>query len=643
MYRILWIVLACAACILHAATLQSTRSHQTCGASDPEIPRFSMGICPSSHSYTRLTVSVDVGAVGTANVSFVGTSSNRTRPGAESMTCEGPFCVPVPNTKITWSFVGARAQWSLAPLGYAIPYSYTLLNITTDANASECLYTHVPDQLCVNTSTCIVGTPEECTSDTDCAPYAYAPPPIDDGSGLCPIGTPLCYTLCCPIVNTTDAVVYQVATSTPLCRLYQPIGPPFFAATINVRVQNSAYNRVVNISGGIGERVYGFQNDLRGFMRLTIANPSTFNVPQTIGQGYVAICDSGDGEVYDSTTTLSDPPGCGDDLGDRWFYIPPGKTGVYGLGARQYGESAFDVLQDIVTSGCVNATDAIPGLRPNTNPNDPTSDYESPSPCTVLGMIDSGDPRSMYWLPPQYDTRDWRIQEGIMSVDLHVGGRVVPDAFTVDVDIPTLIMPYAADISPGYVDVPLSRCFTNGVNAGDPDLIPGFLSPIVCNPPVGTGATAQDQTYTLTYSCDPAVHLARTSDTVVVRNNQCVSTNVAYNISLDDINGADRVCNINLSPALSDPYAVLCQFGAVVSTASPHCSLWEFGCNFGGENGGAWYRCIPFWIILAATLTGIGLIVWLAVSHSQKKEQEQRIKADLRTLNDGVSRIREVE
>jgi hypothetical protein len=358
------------------------------------------------------------------------------------------------------------------------------------------------------------------------------------------------------------------------------------------------------------------------------------------------VCDGDDGSVYGSGTTLDDPPTCDAGVGARWFYIPPGKTGVYGLGAHQYGESAFDVLQDMATAGCANESDfttLVPGQRPNLNPDDPTSDYESPSPCTVLGMIVASDPRASYWLPPGYATRDWRVEGGIASVDVNVGSKMVRDAFIVDVDIPTLIMSYGDEISPGYVDDDLSRCYTNGVNVNDTSLIPGFLSPMVCNPPVGTGGIAQDQTYTLQYDCDPAVKLARTSDTLVVRNNQCKSTNVAYNISTSAINSASRVCNIVLSPALEDPYPVMCQFGVVVPTGDKSCSIWSFGCNFKGKNGGAVYRCVPFWIILAVVLGVVAVLIWYGVTKGQKEEAKQRVGAELANVNDGQNQLRRVE
>ncbi len=627
--------------MIDAAALQSTRSFRTCGNSDPETPRFSLSMCPSSHSYTRATVSVDIGgAGGAANISMVGTTANRTRPGPESDACEGPFCVPVRRTLVEWSFLGARAQWSLNPLGIAIPFSYMMRNETVLLNDTRCQYDQVPDFDTGTDPLCGFGPdPESCSDDIDC--YSYEIAPTADHSTF---GNPKCPELCCFIgneTNATEAVAYRVAITTPMCQLYQAVGPPMLNATIRVRVHNSSYNRLMNITGGIDQRVYGFQNDVRGFMRLTAANPSQFNLPVNIAQGYFVVCDSADLEVYGSTDSLGDPPTCATDLGSRWFYIPPGKTAVYGLGAHQYGESPFDVLQDMATLGCANETDfesQVPGIKPNANPFDPTSDFESPSPCTVLAMITTGDPRSIYWLPPDYGTKDWQIDGAIVSVDIGIGNKFIEDAFIADIDIPTLIMPYSDEISPGYVDESLSRCYTNGVNEDDTSLIPGFLSPMICNPPVSGSATAQDQTYTVNYQCDPAVILARTSDTIVVRNNQCKSTNVAYNISTSDINSASRVCNINLVPGLTDPYPVQCVFGRVVPTPAGSCSVFSFGCNFKGENGGAWYRCIPFWILLAVVLAAIGVIIWAAVTKTEKARMQERIGAELSRVNNGPIR-----
>lgn len=625
----------------HAATLQTTRSFRVCGNSDPEIPRFSIPVCPSSHAYTRATVSVDIGGSGgSANISMVGTTTNRTRPGSESTICEGPFCVPVTNTRVQWTFLNARAQWSLNPLGYAIPFSYMVMNTTVPINGSRCFYDHVPDLFTSADPLCDFGpSPSGCTSDTDCTAYAITPA-VDHTT----FGSPQCPELCCYIgdpLNATDANSYQVAMTTPMCQLYQVVGPPMLNATINVHVRNAHYNRFMNITGGIDDRVYGFQNDLRGFMRLTAANPSTFNLPVNIAQGYFAVCDTPDLDVYGSSDSLSDPPTCATDIGSRWFYIPPAKTGVYGLGAHQYGESTFDVLQDMATLGCSNESIfdlVVPGMVPNTNPFDPTSDYENPSPCTILGMINDGDPRSVYWLPPGFGSSDWQIDGAIVSVDIDTVNKYIEDAFIVDIDIPTLIMPYDDPISPGYVDESLSRCYTTGVNVNDTSLIPGFLSPMICNPPVTGSQTAQDQTYTVTYQCDPAVMLARTSDTIVVKNNQCKSTLVDYNISTDDINHANKVCNIVLSPGLDDPYPVQCAFGTTIPTGNGSCSLFAFGCNFNGENGGAWYRCIPFWIILAVVLAAVGLIIWYAVKKSDEVKLKPIVHGELNNVNNGPLR-----
>ena len=643
-----WLIVM-TAIVVNGASLQSTRSYRACGSSDPETPRFGLGLCPSDHAYTRATVSVDVGNVGTVNISIVGTDTNRTRPGNESTACLGPFCIVVPNTRLTWSFLGARAQWSLNPVGFSIPYSYVVKNVTALLDGPGCTFEGVPDQLCATNATCDFGPPGDCSDDPACNGYGIATGDVDDGAGMCGIGAPLCYELCCSTGNTTnvtETTIYQAAMTLPMCQVYQAVGPPMFSSTINARVQNAAYNRNVNITGGIGQRVYGYQNDLRGFMRMTMATPSIFNLPTTISQGYFVVCDSLAGNVFNSTTTLADPPTCDTGLGMRWFYIPPGKTLAYGLGAHQYGESPLDVLQDMATLGCDNQTEfdlVVPGMRPNLNPNDPTSDYESPSPCTVLSMIDTGDPRSTYWLPPNYDTRDWQIANGILSVNVNVGSKKIADAFIVDVDIPTLIMPYEEEISPGYVDETLSRCYLNGKNEDDPSLIPGFLSPMICNPPVVGSTPAREQTYTVVYDCDPAVKLARPSDTVTMSNNQCKATNVAYNISASAINSAERVCNIVLTPGLTDPYPVQCHFGAVVPTPAKHCSVWSFGCNFKGENGGAWYRCIPFWIILAVVAAGVALLIWYLVAKDKTEKANARLNEEVRSTNDGRNEIRRVQ
>jgi hypothetical protein len=620
-----------------ASTLESTRSYQICGAADPEIPSFPSILCPSNNSYTRTTLSVDIGGpAGFAEIRNVGYDGNRTRPGAESTTCDGPFCIPVTYTTIQWSFARASAQWSLNPMGFAIPYDYVIQNTTQDYNGTRCRFDQVPNQLCVSNQTCNVTDLEVCAA---CESYGIQPVLLDDGSGQCGIGEPLCYEMCCANANLTAANSYQIGRVNPQCQVFQAIGPPIFSSTLNVRVQTADFDETLKIEGGLGERIFGFENDLRGFMRETTANPSLFEIPNSVTHGYFVFCDSIDGNVYNSTSSASIPLLCGPYPGDRWFYIPPSKTAVYGLGAHQYGESDFDVLQDLANLGCANESIfelSIPGHIPNTNPFDPTSDFESPSPCTIFTMFADDDARASYWLPPGFGDPGihWSIDGCVVTVNVAVGSKYVPDAFLIDVDIPTSIMAYGPIESPGYVDEDLSRCYTSGTNAQDPDLIPGFLAPMICNPPVANPSLARDQTYTVQYDCDPAVELERSSDTIVVSNNQCRSTLVEYNISVSKINTAKRFCNIYVNPGLKNPYPVMCQYGFVVPTPAGSCSVFSFGCNFRGEDDGAWYRCIPFWILLAVVLGVLGVLIWYGVTKSEREKLDRRRRSQVDSQQD---------
>jgi hypothetical protein len=406
-------------------------------------------------------------------------------------------------------------------------------------------------------------------------------------------------------------------------------------------VHNGTATKEMHITGGIDENLQGFQDGLRGYIRRTIANPSVYGVHISVRQGYFVLCDSVDGDVWASSATASGTPDCADSLGEKWFYIPPTKTAVYGVGAHQYGQDVFGVLQDLATVGCDNQTlfaESIPGHIPNTDPNDPTSDYYNPSPCKILGMIASSSPYAKYWLPPGHGTTTtWQIKGNILSADVSMASQMVDAAYLIDVDIPTNTMPYLDTISPGYVDDSLSRCYTYKPDDATPTVVPGFLAPMVCNPAVENPSDGRPQTYTLHYTCDPSVILARTTDTLTMSNGQCKATSVPYNISIDKINGADRACTVTVDPGLDNPYDVQCFFGAVIQPSSSSCSVIEFTCNFHGTDGGAWYRCIWLWIILGVVLLGTALLIWYSVRKSEKDRVRNSRKGTLDKYKMGIT------
>lgn len=641
----LHIVLALLVVSVHCGGLQETESYRSC-TGDPESPSFLSTNCPDSGAYTRAVLNVDIGRETYSEIRFVsyppGNDGNATRDGRNSSQCPVGPCTEVPLTTLRYNFAGARAEWSLVPAGFSLPWSYGL-HAANNTGVGRCSLTGVTERYCSANSTCdLPATPINCTASPTCVDYGDILPSLDDVGATCGFAAPVCYELCCG-----NFTAYQVRRTEPQCRVFQAVGPPLFRAKVDVRVANENFDKTLRIAGGIGDRILGTVEsgsdlELRGYMRKTVANPSVFDVPTSVSRGLFVFCDDTDGVAWNSGRTARNPPTCM--MGDvapfgRWYYIPPQKAAVYGVGSRQYGQDELGVLQDLAAEGCnatSNFTELVPGHTPNTNPGDPTSDFVRPSPCTVLGMIVGGDPRAQYWLPPGYGASgvNWRVDGSVLSVAVDTDGIVFPNAFQIDVDIPTETMGYRDTVTPGFVDEDVSACFTTGRVPNNTDVAEGFLAPVVCNPDADDPQNTQ--LYALRYQCASAVTLERQTDTITLAGGVCSELEVPLTIPVASINSASKVCNVFLDPAGDAarpvPFHVQCAFGHVLGGSSSGCSVWEFGCNFRGESGGAWYRCVPFWIIFAVVLGAIAVLIWFAVTRSQRKQVDSRNQEEMQKL-----------
>lgn len=585
-----------------AGGLVQTEAYRSCSAEN-ELPLFPLYRCPNDDSYTRFTVRTDIGPQTKSNALFLGIPQNATRGPADSIACPDQICTVIQNITIFTQLLAARAQWPLLPTGLHMPYKY-ILNVVNASNDTQ----HVPTQFCGANDLCDApSSPDPC----NCTDYGTVPATIDEVGYTCPFADNLCYELSC------DSNAYRIQRLLPMCRVYQPAGPPLITTNISVTVSVSGVLLSFVVSGGLNERILGTYSNsgglmLRAFMRKTAADPRLLGTPRHFSRGFVVVCDDENGTSFNSTHTLQDPPGCGTGPGERWFYVSPDRTALYGWGAGQYGQDAYSVLQDLSDAGC----DASPNFTAILD--------RIPSPCDIIGDMDDS------YLPPLYNAGGWNITGDTVSYDLDLSGITVSDAFEIDIDVPTFVLEYEGTVSPGYIDDSTSACYTAGSFENKPTIVPGQLRPVVCNPLTDDPPT--NQTYQLSYNCDPAVVLERTTDTVTVPNGACDVLVVDYNISESSINDANRICNVFLVPSgdgtRTDPYPISCQFGYALPGSDDDCSVWGFKCNFEGKSNGAWYRCVPFWIILAAALAGIAVLIWVAVTRSQKEKYKKWKKAE---------------